>query len=161
MSLRRLNIYCFPQHKSCVTNSSQVQIFIHPPFKSLLVVQVINFNLPLNPLSIYIFCVLVILNVYYNLCYCACMNDIVAELLSVRIFMFSESDSIFSYNCMNYHLIIFFALLCFSSQIGLEGEHLMIFTDDGMKKVKWVQNSEPPKNRPLTWYKVCYYLFPS
>ncbi|ONK73107.1 uncharacterized protein A4U43_C04F27330 [Asparagus officinalis] len=38
-------------------------------------------------------------------------------------------------------------------KIGLEGEHKEIYTEDGMKNVKWLQNSEPPKNQPLTWYK--------
>lgn len=38
-------------------------------------------------------------------------------------------------------------------KIGLEGEHNKIYMEDGEKNVKWLQNSEPPKNQPLTWYK--------
>lgn len=39
-------------------------------------------------------------------------------------------------------------------KIGLEGEHLHIYEPNGMNNVKWVSTSMPPKNQPLTWYKV-------
>ncbi|XP_057969924.1 beta-galactosidase 10 [Malania oleifera] len=39
-------------------------------------------------------------------------------------------------------------------KIGLQGEHLSIYKPEGMNKVNWVSTSEPPKNQPLTWYKV-------
>ncbi|KAF8411751.1 hypothetical protein HHK36_004309 [Tetracentron sinense] len=39
-------------------------------------------------------------------------------------------------------------------QIGLEGEHRNIYRADGINNVKWVSPSKPPKNQPLTWYKV-------
>ncbi|KAK8928290.1 Beta-galactosidase 3 [Platanthera zijinensis] len=38
-------------------------------------------------------------------------------------------------------------------KIGLEGEHLGIF-GDGINNVKWISPSFPPKDQPLTWYKV-------
>ncbi|XP_043704748.1 beta-galactosidase 10 isoform X3 [Telopea speciosissima] len=38
-------------------------------------------------------------------------------------------------------------------KIGLEGEHLDIYKENGMNNVKWVSTSMPPKNQPLTWYK--------
>ncbi|KAG0495396.1 hypothetical protein HPP92_000087 [Vanilla planifolia] len=39
-------------------------------------------------------------------------------------------------------------------KIGLEGEHLRVFSVDGNNNVKWTYPSEPPKNQALTWYKV-------
>lgn len=48
------------------------------------------------------------------------------------------------------HLLIWW----FSFQIGLEGEHLRIYQKDGLGRVKWISTSEPPKEQPLTWYKV-------
>ncbi|XP_072964754.1 beta-galactosidase 3 [Typha angustifolia] len=39
-------------------------------------------------------------------------------------------------------------------KIGLQGEHHSIFKSDGQNDVKWTPKSEPPKNQPLTWYKV-------
>ncbi|XP_022157753.1 beta-galactosidase 10 [Momordica charantia] len=41
-----------------------------------------------------------------------------------------------------------------SYKIGLKGEHLGINKPDGIKNVKWLSTSEPPKQQPLTWYKV-------
>lgn len=38
-------------------------------------------------------------------------------------------------------------------KIGLEGEHLGIYKADGLKSLKWISTSEPPKEQPLTWYK--------
>ncbi|KAA3463140.1 beta-galactosidase 10-like isoform X1 [Gossypium australe] len=38
--------------------------------------------------------------------------------------------------------------------IGLQGEHLSIYKPDGLNSINWVSTSEPPKNQPLTWYKV-------
>ncbi|KAG8473886.1 hypothetical protein CXB51_034048 [Gossypium anomalum] len=39
-------------------------------------------------------------------------------------------------------------------KIGLQGEHLSIYKPDGLNIINWVSTSEPPKNQPLTWYKV-------
>ncbi|MFQ6635900.1 hypothetical protein Gotur_013209 [Gossypium turneri] len=39
-------------------------------------------------------------------------------------------------------------------KIGLQGEHLNIYKPDGLNSINWVSTSEPPKNQPLTWYKV-------
>ncbi|KAJ8477034.1 hypothetical protein OPV22_020761 [Ensete ventricosum] len=39
-------------------------------------------------------------------------------------------------------------------KIGLEGEHQNIFKADGSHDVWWTTPSDPPKNQPLTWYKV-------
>ncbi|KAG4113734.1 hypothetical protein ERO13_D12G001250v2 [Gossypium hirsutum] len=39
-------------------------------------------------------------------------------------------------------------------KIGLQGEHLSIYKPDGLNSINWVSTSEPPKNQPLTWYKV-------
>ncbi|OMP01194.1 hypothetical protein COLO4_12094 [Corchorus olitorius] len=39
-------------------------------------------------------------------------------------------------------------------KIGLKGEHLGIYNPENLSAVKWVSTSEPPKNQPLTWYKV-------
>ncbi|PIA47487.1 hypothetical protein AQUCO_01400261v1 [Aquilegia coerulea] len=39
-------------------------------------------------------------------------------------------------------------------KIGLEGEHLKIYQANGLNSVKWQSTSEPPKNQPLTWYKL-------
>ncbi|XP_022759241.1 beta-galactosidase 10-like [Durio zibethinus] len=39
-------------------------------------------------------------------------------------------------------------------KIGLKGEHLRIHKPDRLNRVNWVSTSEPPKNQPLTWYKV-------
>ncbi|XP_052197861.1 beta-galactosidase 10 [Diospyros lotus] len=39
-------------------------------------------------------------------------------------------------------------------KIGLEGEHLGLYKADGLNSVKWISTSEPPKEQPLTWYKV-------
>ncbi|CAL9191724.1 unnamed protein product [Musa hybrid cultivar] len=39
-------------------------------------------------------------------------------------------------------------------KIGLEGEHQNIFKADGNHDVRWTPASDPPKNQPLTWYKV-------
>lgn len=44
------------------------------------------------------------------------------------------------------------------SQIGVQGEHLGLYKEDGLSNVTWVSTSEPPKNQPLTWYKVNTYL---
>lgn len=63
-----------------------------------------------------------------------------AGLTSVRIYGLKNGTVNLSSNTWSY-------------KIGLEGEHHMIFTGDGMKNVKWLHNSEPPKNQPLTWYK--------
>lgn len=41
-----------------------------------------------------------------------------------------------------------------SYKIGLQGEHLGIYKPDGIKNVKWLSTREPPKQQPLTWYKV-------
>nr|DAD24674.1 TPA_asm: hypothetical protein HUJ06_026138 [Nelumbo nucifera] len=38
-------------------------------------------------------------------------------------------------------------------KIGMEGEHLNIYNPNDLNNVKWVSTSEPPKNKPLTWYK--------
>ncbi|XP_024019187.1 beta-galactosidase 10 isoform X2 [Morus notabilis] len=38
-------------------------------------------------------------------------------------------------------------------KIGLQGEHLGIYKEDGMTKVNWIATSRPPKKQPLTWYK--------
>ncbi|KAL5755424.1 hypothetical protein ACOSP7_023644 [Xanthoceras sorbifolium] len=38
-------------------------------------------------------------------------------------------------------------------KIGLQGEHLAIYKQDGSNGVNWVSTSEPPKKQPLTWYK--------
>ncbi|ERN18154.1 hypothetical protein AMTR_s00054p00133410 [Amborella trichopoda] len=38
-------------------------------------------------------------------------------------------------------------------KIGLEGEYLNIYKEDGLHNVKWISTSNPPKNQPLTWYK--------
>ncbi|KAK8995912.1 hypothetical protein V6N11_076166 [Hibiscus sabdariffa] len=40
------------------------------------------------------------------------------------------------------------------AMIGLQGEHLGIYKPDGLNGVNWVSTSEPPRNQPLTWYKV-------
>ncbi|KAJ8477033.1 hypothetical protein OPV22_020760 [Ensete ventricosum] len=39
-------------------------------------------------------------------------------------------------------------------KVGLEGEHQNIFKADGSHDVWWTPSSDPPKNQPLTWYKV-------
>lgn len=39
-------------------------------------------------------------------------------------------------------------------KVALEGEHLRIYREDGLSRVKWISTSEPPKQQPLTWYKV-------
>ncbi|KAK3035263.1 hypothetical protein RJ639_034700, partial [Escallonia herrerae] len=39
-------------------------------------------------------------------------------------------------------------------KIGLQGEHLNMYKPDSLNQVNWVSTSEPPKNQPLTWYKV-------
>lgn len=38
-------------------------------------------------------------------------------------------------------------------KIGVQGEHLGLYKEDGLSNVTWVSTSEPPKNQPLTWYK--------
>ncbi|RLN05025.1 beta-galactosidase 3 [Panicum miliaceum] len=39
-------------------------------------------------------------------------------------------------------------------QIGLEGEYYSLFKPDQRSNKRWIPQSEPPKNQPLTWYKV-------
>lgn len=39
-------------------------------------------------------------------------------------------------------------------QIGVQGEDLSIYNPDNLTNVNWTPTSEPPKNQPLTWYKV-------
>lgn len=39
-------------------------------------------------------------------------------------------------------------------KVGLKGEHLSIYKADGLNSVNWVDTSNPPKQQPLTWYKV-------
>ncbi|KAK6259191.1 hypothetical protein SCA6_013665 [Theobroma cacao] len=39
-------------------------------------------------------------------------------------------------------------------KIGLQGEHLGLYKPEILAGVNWVSTSEPPKNQPLTWYKV-------
>ncbi|CAO1942471.1 unnamed protein product [Urochloa humidicola] len=39
-------------------------------------------------------------------------------------------------------------------KIGLEGEYYSLFKPDQRSNKRWVPQSEPPKNQPLTWYKV-------
>lgn len=50
-------------------------------------------------------------------------------------------------------------MMCFSLQIGLEGEHQNIFKVDGNHDVRWTPASDPPINQPLTWYKVLIVRF--
>lgn len=38
-------------------------------------------------------------------------------------------------------------------KIGVQGEHLGLYKEDGLSNITWVSTSEPPKNQPLTWYK--------
>ncbi|CAN6440042.1 unnamed protein product [Victoria cruziana] len=38
-------------------------------------------------------------------------------------------------------------------KIGLEGEHLNIFREDGMQNVRWKSTINPPTNQTLIWYK--------
>ncbi|GMN33171.1 hypothetical protein TIFTF001_004011 [Ficus carica] len=38
-------------------------------------------------------------------------------------------------------------------QIGLQGEQLGIYKEDGVAKVNWIATSNPPKKQPLIWYK--------
>lgn len=40
------------------------------------------------------------------------------------------------------------------SQVGLLGEFLDLYKGEGLKSTKWVSTVNPPKQRPLTWYKV-------
>ncbi|XP_019417218.1 PREDICTED: beta-galactosidase 10 isoform X2 [Lupinus angustifolius] len=40
-----------------------------------------------------------------------------------------------------------------SYKIGVQGEHLQIYQEDGLNNVKWTSSSKPPKRQPLTWYK--------
>ncbi|KAH7685340.1 Beta-galactosidase protein [Dioscorea alata] len=40
-----------------------------------------------------------------------------------------------------------------SYKVGLEGEHKGVYNIDGSSKVKWISMSEPPRYKPLTWYK--------
>lgn len=53
----------------------------------------------------------------------------------------------------SFHLTPFLSFFG-TSQIGLEGEHQGIYKADGLSSVKWISTSEPPKEQPLTWYKV-------
>lgn len=39
-------------------------------------------------------------------------------------------------------------------KIGLEGEHQGLDKEEGFGNVNWISASEPPKEQPLTWYKV-------
>uniref|UniRef100_I1NTV5 beta-galactosidase n=2 Tax=Oryza glaberrima TaxID=4538 RepID=I1NTV5_ORYGL len=39
-------------------------------------------------------------------------------------------------------------------KIGLEGEYYSLFKADKGKDIRWMPQSEPPKNQPMTWYKV-------
>ncbi|GJM92400.1 hypothetical protein PR202_ga08874 [Eleusine coracana subsp. coracana] len=39
-------------------------------------------------------------------------------------------------------------------QIGLEGEYYSLFKPEQGNNQRWTPQSEPPKNQPLTWYKV-------
>ncbi|KAF5751735.1 beta-galactosidase 10 [Tripterygium wilfordii] len=39
-------------------------------------------------------------------------------------------------------------------KIGLQGEHLGLYNVDGAVKVNWQATANPPKQQPLTWYKV-------
>ncbi|XP_074320999.1 beta-galactosidase 10-like isoform X2 [Silene latifolia] len=39
-------------------------------------------------------------------------------------------------------------------KIGLQGEHLNLYKGDGLKSSNWISTMEPPKQQPLTWYKV-------
>lgn len=39
-------------------------------------------------------------------------------------------------------------------KIGLEGEYYNLFKPDQTNNQRWIPQSEPPKNQPLTWYKV-------
>lgn len=39
-------------------------------------------------------------------------------------------------------------------KIGLQGEHLKIYQGDGLNSLNWVSTTEPPKEQPLTWYKI-------
>ncbi|XP_027126622.1 beta-galactosidase 10 isoform X1 [Coffea arabica] len=39
-------------------------------------------------------------------------------------------------------------------KIGLQGEHLKIYQGDGLNSSNWVSTTEPPKEQPLTWYKI-------
>jgi len=39
-------------------------------------------------------------------------------------------------------------------KIGLEGEYYSLFKPDQRNNQRWIPQSEPPKNQPLTWYKV-------
>ncbi|KAL6616473.1 hypothetical protein ACP70R_038743 [Stipagrostis hirtigluma subsp. patula] len=39
-------------------------------------------------------------------------------------------------------------------KIGLEGEYYSLFKPDQGSNQRWIPQSEPPKNQPLTWYKV-------
>lgn len=64
-----------------------------------------------------------------------------AGLSSVRINGFRNQTMDLSSNVWSY-------------KIGLEGEHRSIYMQNGVNNVKWVRKSQPPKNQPLTWYKV-------
>ncbi|KAL5704441.1 Beta-galactosidase 10 [Ranunculus cassubicifolius] len=63
-----------------------------------------------------------------------------AGLTSVKVTGFKNGTVDLSSNAWTY-------------KIGLEGEHLKIYTENGLNSVKWKSTSEPPKNQPLTWYK--------
>ncbi|CAO2832410.1 unnamed protein product [Amaranthus hypochondriacus] len=39
-------------------------------------------------------------------------------------------------------------------KVGLLGEFLDLYKGEGLKSTKWVSTVNPPKQRPLTWYKV-------
>uniref|UniRef100_A0A803KNC8 Beta-galactosidase n=1 Tax=Chenopodium quinoa TaxID=63459 RepID=A0A803KNC8_CHEQI len=38
-------------------------------------------------------------------------------------------------------------------KIGLLGEQLNLYKGEGLKSTNWVSTTEPPKTKPLTWYK--------
>ncbi|KAL9268149.1 Beta-galactosidase 3-like protein [Drosera capensis] len=39
-------------------------------------------------------------------------------------------------------------------KIGLQGEHFQLFKGDDLNSVNWASVEGPPKNQPLTWYKI-------
>ncbi|KAH9622125.1 hypothetical protein KSS87_003689 [Heliosperma pusillum] len=41
-------------------------------------------------------------------------------------------------------------------KIGLQGEHLNLYKGDGLKSSNWISTAEPPKQKPLTWYKLMF-----
>lgn len=75
--------------------------------------------------------------------------------LDFRTFILSPCASTF-FSCKHIPLseLLIGYFFSFLSQIGLEGEHLNIYKPDGLNNVKWVSTPNPPKNQPLTWYKV-------